>query len=115
MIVMPIVYVSDLERSRGFYERLGFRSSTTSRAGGWLELTSAGGILALHHADPLPRDLSARVELALVATAPLEEIVAAFAGRGVDVPIVDQPYGRAITLVDPDGLPITVNEHDQDL
>jgi catechol 2,3-dioxygenase-like lactoylglutathione lyase family enzyme len=115
VIVMPIVYVSDLERSSAFYERLGFRSTTTSRAGGWLELTSAGGILALHHADPLPRDLAARVELALVATAPLEEIVAAFAGRGVDVPIVDQPYGRTITLVDPDGLPITVNEHDQDL
>ena len=114
MIVMPIVYVSDLARSRAFYEQLGFFGAPSQRGADWAELTSAGGILALHQVDPLPRDYRARVELVLVATTPLSELVDGFSERGVDVEIFSDEAGPFITLIDPDGLPLRVNAGDED-
>ena len=114
MILMPIVYVSDMERSMRFYESLGFEVDTQSATGMWTELKAGDrAILALHSADHVPEP-SKRVELALVAEEPLEAIEERY--RDVLVrPITDEAFGRSMVLRDPDGLEIWIDEHDREL
>ena len=105
MIVMPIVYSDDIDTSVAFYTRLGFELGF--RHGGWAELRSPdGGMLALHAATEKP---AGTVELCFHAPEPLERIT--------DDPltIIDEAWGRQVTLRDPDGTELTVNEHDLEL
>jgi catechol 2,3-dioxygenase-like lactoylglutathione lyase family enzyme len=112
MILMPIVFVSDMERSIEFYESLGFEPQ--SRSATWTELAAGdGAVLALHQADTLV-DPSPRVELALVSEEPLEQVVERF-DRALARPIADEAFGRSLIIRDPDGLEIQVNEHDRSL
>jgi catechol 2,3-dioxygenase-like lactoylglutathione lyase family enzyme len=106
MILMPIVYVQDMEASIAFYERLGF--APKSRSEMWSELSAGdSAVLALHKAPP---EHVGRVELALVSKEPLErvaEIVAPHRG------IADEAFGRSLVVQDPNGMKIQVNEHDR--
>lgn len=112
MILMPIVFVSEMERSITFYESLGFE--VQSRSETWTELDAGGrAVLALHQADELPEH-SERVQLALVAEEPLEHVAQQFASAR-QRPIADEAFGRSLILRDPDGLEIQVNEHDPSL
>jgi catechol 2,3-dioxygenase-like lactoylglutathione lyase family enzyme len=108
MILMPIVYVLDMDESVAFYEWLGFE--VDRRSPHWTELKAGdGAVLALHVADA---DTAGRVELAMVAGEPLERVAgAAPVARG----IADEAFGRSVVLRDPNGLEIQVNEHDREL
>ena len=110
MILMPIVYVRDMNDSVAFYERLGFEADIRSRSRNWTELKAGGGaVLALHSADEIE---AGRLELAMVADQPLEEVATlAPLARG----IADEAFGRSLVFVDPNGLRIQVNEHDREL
>ena len=72
MILMPIVYVQDMEASIAFYERLGFAPKTRARCGA-SSSAGDGAVLALHKAPP---EHVGRVELALVSEEPLERVAA---------------------------------------
>lgn len=110
MILMPIVYVHDMDESVGFYERLGFEVDVRSRSRSWTELKAGdGAVLALHAAGA---DRVGRLELAMVAEQPLERVAGAGSlARGV----ADEAFGRSLVLRDPNGLEIQVNEHDREL
>jgi catechol 2,3-dioxygenase-like lactoylglutathione lyase family enzyme len=115
MILMPIVYVASMERSQQFYERLGF--TTLSSSEWWTEMRAGdGAILALHKADAAELGGTGRIELALVATDRLEAVERQLADVGIEVPhgIEEQPFGRSMIVVDPDGLRIQINEHHSD-
>jgi catechol 2,3-dioxygenase-like lactoylglutathione lyase family enzyme len=105
VILMPIVYVRDMDESLSFYERLGF--TVTTRGSVWSELAAGdGATLALHGA---PADDAGRVELALVSEEPLERVAELVPPhRG----IADETFGRSLLVRDPNGLTIQVNEHD---
>lgn len=110
MILMPIVYVADMDRALRFYESLGLEVGSTSAH--WCELRAGdGAVLALHLTDA---STAARVELALVSTTPLEQ-TAEQLGDAVVRGIADEAFGRSLVLSDPDGLAIQVNEHDAEL
>lgn len=110
MILMPIVYVGDVEASVAFYERLGFEVDVRSRTRHWVELKAGErAVLALHAAQP---GQEGRVELSMVAEEPLERIAD---GTPVARGIADEAFGRSIILQDPNGLQIQVNEHDREL
>ena len=104
MILMPIVYVQEMDTSIAFYERLGF--TPKSRSEMWSELVAGdGAVLALHKA---PANHVGRVELALVAEEPLErvaELVTPYRG------IADEAFGRSLQVQDSDGLVLQINEH----
>lgn len=111
MILMPIVYVGDMDESVAFYERLGFDVDPQSRSSHWTTLKAGdGAVLALHAVDG---DTAGRVELAMVAEEePLERLAdAGPLARG----IADEAFGRSVVLRDPNGLQIQVNEHDPEL
>jgi catechol 2,3-dioxygenase-like lactoylglutathione lyase family enzyme len=112
MILMPIVFVSDMERSIEFYSSLGFEPRNRSTM--WTELEAGDrAVLALHHAESPPAP-SQRVQLALVTQDALEHVEARFGGA-LARPIADEAFGRSLILRDPDGLEIQVNEHDRSL
>ena len=110
MIVMPIVYVRDMDESVAFYERLGFEVDIQSRSQNWTELKAGeGAVLALHSAEG---GKAGRIELSMVSDEPLERLVeVAPPARGIS----DEAFGRSIVLQDPNGLEIQVNEHDREL
>lgn len=115
MILMPIVYVTDIDRSREFYGHLGFTAERGSRTGDWQELRGGGGVLALHRDEPRRADPQARVELCMLATEPLEDIAARLDRPGSPATIIDEAFGRSLRVTDPDGMAFQVNEHDHDL
>jgi catechol 2,3-dioxygenase-like lactoylglutathione lyase family enzyme len=110
MILMPIVYVRDMDESVAFYERLGFEVDLQSRSQHWTELKAGdGAVLALHAAE---EGDTGQVELSMVAKEPLERLAEVSpVARG----IADEAFGRSIVLRDPSGLQIQVNEHDREL
>lgn len=110
---MPIVYVTSMQRSQPFYERLGFTAIEASEW--WTELRAGdGAVLALHQTDESELGVAGRIELALVATERLEVVQQRLEADGIPVPegIVTQPFGRSMSITDPDGLRIQINEHD---
>ena len=108
MILMPIVYVEDMDASLAFYESLGF--DVLDRSPMWSRLKAGdGAALALHGAPP---EHVGRVELALVSEEPLERVAERVPpARG----IADEAFGRSLVLEDPNGMRIQVNEHDHTL
>jgi hypothetical protein len=112
MKLMPIVYVTEMQRSLDFYRV--FCDGVESQSGMWSELTMGDAHLALHHVDQLPQQ--SRIELAFLATERLEEVVAHLkaAGIALEREITDEAFGRSIRVLDPDGLPIQINEHDSE-
>lgn len=113
--LLPIVYVTDMDRSLSFYQALGF--SLKQKGSMWSELQLGEETLALHFAEQLPTTKTKQVELAFTSQAPLEAIVAHLQAAGISLPheIADEAFGRSLLIVDPDGLPIQINEHDPDL
>jgi predicted lactoylglutathione lyase len=117
MILMPIVYVSDVKISTGFYQTLGFEVIRDSRTGQWAELRLGDAMLSLHGASSLAGENSPRIELCFVATEPLETVYQRIKRAGVKPigNIVDEAFGRSFVVRDPDGLSIQINEHDAEL
>jgi len=113
MILMPIVYVTDMDRAIAFYGALGFAADPRTSSAMWTELKAGdGAVLALHHDGAPASAARLRVELALVATAPLEAVSRDLAARGIACgPIMDEAFGRSLIVRDPDGLEIQINQH----
>ena len=113
MKLMPIVYVTDMDRSVAFYRA--FCDSIRSQSPMWTEFSIGDAGLALHYSASLPA--TSRLELSFVTAAPLEQVVSYLKGQGVALEreITDEAFGRSIRVTDPDGLSIQVNEHDPEL
>lgn len=110
MKLMPIVYVTDMQRSVAFYRA--FCDKLRSQSAMWTEFELGDARFALHFVDVMPKE--SRVELAFVATEPLEQVVTHLATHGITLErlLTDEAFGRSILVRDPDGLPVQINEHD---
>ncbi len=111
---LPIVYVSNMQRALQFYQALGF---AVHHAGAtWSELRVGNTAVALHTAEDVAKGVL-RVSLSLVAHTKLETLIEQLTANGLTITtdIADEAFGRSLTIYDPDGLPIQINEHDPDL
>jgi hypothetical protein len=111
---LPIIYVTDMAQSMVFYQALG---ATVKHQGSmWSELRFGDVALALHLANSVNDD-GQQMALAMVAQRPLADIMTVLQNPGVTLTneIVDEAFGRSLTIHDPDGLPIQINEHDPEL
>ena len=108
---LSIVYVSDMDRALSFYRSLGFQLHSEGRV--WSELRLGEARLAIHKADPEELE-SNRLGLAMVAHIPLEDLLERLDAAGIHPArnISDEAFGRSFLVLDPDGLPIQINEHD---
>lgn len=111
-----LLYVTDVPRSRAWYEALGFGLRRLNRNGGWAELEWAGLLLYLHGADT-PRPAGFALP-GFEVTQPLDVLAARLRGAGIEAPdtaILDEGYGRTLDLRDPDGYVWQIVEHEPEL
>jgi predicted enzyme related to lactoylglutathione lyase len=110
MRLQPIVYASSMDRTVGWYEAVLGRAPV-SRSAAWSAFDIGGAMLGIHLGERTAP--AGPVALSLIATAPLEEVLARLAAAGItpEGEIVDQPFGRSFVLRDPEGLAVQVNEH----
>ena len=110
---VTIVYVTDMDASLAWYQRLLPQAALVSSSPYWSELAlGETASLALHSAKSVSR--GSQLGLALTADRPLEAIHDDLAAWGVEIVdgFEEQPFGRSMLISDPDGLPIQINEHD---
>lgn len=117
MRVMPIRYTEDIEAMVRFYGALGLGLNTVSRAGGWVDLTAAGGMVGLHIASKTEQAMtSGRCEISFESDERLDDVVARLHAAGyADAHIIDEAFGRSLRVTDPDGVPLQVNQSDPSL
>jgi catechol 2,3-dioxygenase-like lactoylglutathione lyase family enzyme len=105
MRLQPIVYVTDMAAAVAWYSDLLDRQPEVDGEH-WTSFPVEGGYLALHLTDETLG--SGRVALSLVVDEPLETLADRMPQHDG---IVEQPFGRSLTVRDPDGTVIQVNEH----
>jgi predicted lactoylglutathione lyase len=114
MTLMHIVHVRRMAESLSFYRALGL--APRHEGPRWSELSVGDAVLALHRAEEKSSGTQA-MALAFATRARLETLVARLRSAGIRQPleIADKAYGRSITVRDPDGHPIRIDEHDPGL
>lgn len=82
----------------------------TNRPGNWIELDGEGTRLALHEGGT-------GIALTLESSEPLEQVAGRLKALGYELEtmIVDEAFGRSLTVRDPDGLEIQIAENDREL
>lgn len=117
MKIMPVRYTDDIAALTRFCGVLGLTTNTASRAGSWVDLTAAGGMLGLHIASTAEETTAVgRCELSFQTDEPLEDVLDRLRAAGyLDAHIVDEAFGRSLRVTDPDGVPIQVDESDPSL
>lgn len=112
MKLMPLVYVTDMDRAIQFYTKLLPASSIVTTSPYWTELNVGGASLALHVAEMVDHSGDG-VAVSFDAATTLEQVVSLLEEAGIKPSgeICAQPFGRSVTVQDPDGLVIQINEH----
>ena len=110
MRLQPIIYTADLEGQVSWWAAV-LGAKPSYRSDMWTTFSVEGSTLALHHVDSLPAP--GRMAISLIAGRSLDALSADLLGRGVSGvgDIVQQPFGRQLTLRDPDGNVVQINEH----
>ncbi len=110
MRLQPIVYTTRMGQSVAWWSAvLGAEPAYQSEM--WTSIPAGGATLGIHHVEEtLDRG---RVEISLVAEGSLEAAVERLLGAGIQPaePIKEQPFGRSVLYLDPDGSPVQINEH----
>ena len=112
MKLVPLIYVTNMERAIEFYGKLLPTSNVVTSSPHWTELNVGGATLALHLADNVDHDGDG-VGISLDAATALEDVIAALEAAEISPAgeICDQPFGRSVTVRDPDDLVIQINEY----
>lgn len=112
MKLMPLVYVTDMDRSVAFYTKLLPAASIVTTSPYWTELQAGTASIALHIAESVDHS-SDGMGLSLDAASSLEDVVQQLTQAGIKTKgeICAQPFGRSVSVDDPDGLTIQINEH----
>ena len=112
MKLTPLIYVTDMDRAISFYTRLLPAAKIVTTSPYWTELLVGEATLALHLAERVDHTGDG-LGLGLDAATPLEDVLAQLGDTGIEPAgeICAQPFGRSVTVKDPDGLVIQINEH----
>ena len=112
MTLMPIVYVTDMDRSLEFYTALG-NFDVTSRSEMWSEVrVGERAVVALHKAESLPEGQPTVLELSFTTQERLEGVVERLKHSGItsEGGIKEEDFGRLVVFKDPDGLFVQISE-----
>ena len=114
MKLTPLIYVTDMDRGIAFYTKLLPAAKVVTSSPYWTEFLVGEATLALHIADSVDHNGDG-MGLGLDAATPLEDVLEQLGAAGLEPSgeICAQPFGRSVTVTDPDGLVIQINEHSQ--
>jgi predicted enzyme related to lactoylglutathione lyase len=115
--LQPMVHVADMNAAVGFYEALGARVEHGSRDGDFVMLRIGPSRFSLLAHPPNPEKNEGQVEFNFETTEDLETVEARLRAAGATIarPTTDEGFGRQLQVSAPDGLPIKINELDQEL
>ncbi|WP_432892517.1 VOC family protein [Kribbella sp. CA-245084] len=115
-VIRPLRFTADVEAMRAFLEALGLRSRIESERGGWVDMLTGRGMVALHDAassstggQPGQTTLSFEAEKIDELRDRLEQV------GFVDATVFDEAYGRVLSVTGPDGVVIWVDERSEDM
>ncbi|MEU7551484.1 glyoxalase superfamily protein [Streptomyces sp. NPDC044571] len=104
---LVIVPVTDVDRAKAFYERVGFHADhdvTVSEDLRFVQLTPPGSACSIALGMGLTRMAPGSLDNLQVVVADIEEAHADLRGRGIEVSgIQDMPWGSFVYFADPDG------------
>ena len=112
MKLTPLVYVTDMDKAIAFYTKLLPAATVVTSSPYWTELKVGEATLALHISESVDH-AGDGMGLGLDAATTLEDVVSQLSAAGIKPAgeICAQPFGRSISVADPDGLVIQINEH----
>ncbi|MFI5692661.1 VOC family protein [Kribbella sp. NPDC051586] len=115
-VIRPLRFTADVGAMRAFLEALGLRSRIESERGGWVDMLTGRGMVALHDAassstggQPGQTTLSFEADKIDELRDRLEQV------GFVDATVFDEAYGRVLSVTGPDEVVIWVDEHAEDL
>lgn len=116
MKVTPIRFVRNIELANRFYSTLGLFENAAATSGTWADMRGDGGQLGLHIAEADTSHAEAgAVALQFTTDEKLEFAAKRLKDAGYKPSdIMDETFGRYITVQDPDGYLIQVNEVDEE-
>ncbi|WP_327134703.1 VOC family protein [Streptomyces sp. NBC_01343] len=101
------VPVTDIDRAKAFYERVGFRADhdvTVSEDIRFVQLTPPGSACSIALGKGLTRMAPGSLDNMQVVVTDIEEAYEDLRGRGIEVTeIQDMPWGSFVYFSDPDG------------
>ncbi|RZT26502.1 hypothetical protein EV649_0247 [Kribbella sp. VKM Ac-2569] len=116
VVIRPLRFTADVEAMRAFLETLGLRSRIESERGGWVDMLTGRGMVALHDAassstggQPGQTTLSFEADKVDELKDRLEQV------GFVDATVFDEAYGRVLSVSGPEGVVIWVDERTDDL
>jgi catechol 2,3-dioxygenase-like lactoylglutathione lyase family enzyme len=106
----------NIELANKFYSTLGLNENAAATSGTWAAMRGDGGQLGLHVAEAQTRNVDAgAVELQFTTDENLENTAKRLRDAGyAPSEIMDENFGRYLTVQDPDGYLIQVNELDEE-
>jgi hypothetical protein len=114
-IVRPLRFTDDIVAMRGFLELLGLSARVEARRGGWVDLVSGAGMVALHDAASSDTGGVAGETRLSFEGADLDALATRLTDAGwSDATIWDEAYGRVLGVTDPAGRPLWVDGHEGD-
>lgn len=116
MKVTPIRFVRNIELANKFYSVLGLNENAAATSGTWADMRGDGGQLGLHIAEAQTTHVDAgALALQFTTDEDLEVTAKRLRDAGyMPSAIMDENFGRYLTVQDPDGYLIQVNELDGD-
>lgn len=115
-VIRPLQFTADVEAMRAFLETLGLRSRIESERGGWVDMLTGRGMVALHDAaSSSTGGRPGQTTLSFEADK-LDELKERLEQVGfVDATVFDEAYGRVLSVSGPEGVVIWVDERTDDL
>lgn len=115
-VIRPLRFTKDVAAMRAFLETLGLRSRIESERGGWVDMLTGSGMVALHDAaSSSTGGRPGQTTLSFEADA-IDELEDRLEQTGfVDATVFDEAYGRVLSVTAPDGVVIWVDERSDDL
>ncbi|ADB32088.1 hypothetical protein Kfla_3024 [Kribbella flavida DSM 17836] len=116
VVVRPLRFSADIEAMRKFYELLGLRSRVESERGGWIDMVAGSGMVALHDAATSATGGRPGETRLCFEADEIDGLKQRLLDAGhTDATIIDEAFGRALTVSGPGGAPVWIDERSRDL
>ncbi|HLS15859.1 MAG TPA: hypothetical protein VK095_15230 [Beutenbergiaceae bacterium] len=120
VLVAPLWFTHDTATAVDTLTALGAQPRIGSTDGGWTDLRTDSGLVAVHtaaSAETVSPATEASVGLSFEHTGNIDHLLGPLQDAGIEATIIDESYGRSLRMPDPDrpGEQIWINEQQQDL
>lgn len=116
VVMRPLRFSADVEAMRAFLEALGLRSRIESERGGWVDMVTGDGMVALHDAATSSTGGKAGQTTLSFEADRIDELKDRLEQAGfADATVFDEAYGRVLSVTAPNDVVIWVDERAEDL